>query len=56
MKRVVEGAFFDLQGAAGDVLDPAGDRVAVPWTPGKCFQNKHIEGSFQEVERVVSHT
>src|SRR5215218_5900346 len=55
MQGVVERALLDLERAAGGVVDPSRDGVAVPGPPRERLEHEHVERAFEKVEVVVAH-
>src|SRR4051812_27930444 len=45
----VEGAFFDLQGSGGGVLEPLGDGVPMPGPAAERLQHQRVEGAMEQI-------
>jgi len=48
-------AGFYLEGALGDLLDPAGDAQAVHFSQGEGLQDHHVEGALEKVGLILGH-
>jgi len=52
VQRWVQRPFADLEDVAGELLDPAGDGIAMRRPPAQRLEDQEIEGSLNEINRL----